>query len=599
MVQGLPTTRVVNVQASFAAIGAQAPNTSSVLIMTDENVIDTNQRIRPYASSDDVAADFGVTSYAYAASLIWFSYRPQPQQVYVGRWASTATSALINGGILTAAEENLTNFTTITNGGIDFTIDGTTVNLTGLDFSAQTNLNGVASVLNTALGIHGGCTWNGYNFQITSDSTGAGAAATGTVTLSGNPSAGDSVTIAGVAITFEASGATGNQVNIGATTADTTANLLGFLLNSTNATLEGFGYSRLGTIITITDKTVGVAGNSVTLTKSGTNITVSGATLTNGKAPSTITYATAGAGEDISTLIAMTQPLAGSIVQGANAESALQAVIALDDAPTYWFALNIATPTAQISDFTAVAAYIETTSHIQSVSTQDTSNMNSVSTASISYMLKAAGYERSFVSYNGSSPFSALGFDAIVCTVDYTQPNSTVTAALKVIPGITPDLLTTAQANALDANRCNYYATFNNGTAITQNGMMSGPAFIDEIVGIQALQNDLETDEYNMLITLPKVPQTDAGMHQLTGLNETTLDRYVKNGLLAPGTWTGPSFGALKYGDFLPKGYYIFRDTVALQATSDRAARKAVPAQIAAKLAGAVHKDNLLIQVNR
>ena len=599
MVQGLPVTRVVNVQASFAAVGAQAPNTSSVLIMTDENVIDTNQRIRAYASSDDIAADFGVNSYAYAASLIWFSYRPQPQQVYVGRWASTATSALINGGILTAAEENLTNFTTITNGGIDFVIDGTTVNLAGLDFSAQTNLNGVAFVINTALGIHGGCTWNGYNFQITSDSTGAGAAATGTVTLSGNPSAGDSVTIAGVAITFEASGATGNQVNIGTTAADTTANLLGFLLGTTNATLEGFSFSRVGTVITITDKTVGVASNSVTLTKSSTNIAISGATLTGGKAPSTITYATAGAGEDISTLLAMTQATAGSIVQGVNAESALQAVIALDNVSTYWFAVTLATPTAQISDFMAVAAYIETTNHVHGVSTQDTANLNPVSTSGISTMLKAAEYERTFCAYSGTTPYAALGFLAIVCTVDYTQPNSTVTAALKQIPGVVPDALSVSQANALDANRCNYYADFNNGTAITQNGMMSGPAFIDEIVGLQSLVNQIQTDEYNALIQLPKVPQTDPGMHQLTGLNETSLAAYVRNGFIAPGTWNSEGFGALNYGDFLPKGYYVYRETIGLQSLSDRALRKAVPASIAMKLAGAVHSDNVLILVNR
>jgi hypothetical protein len=597
----LPTSKVVNVTADFTAIGAQAPNTSSLLILTDEPIIDVNSRIRTYSSLAGVAGDFGSTSsYAYQAAALWFGYSPQPQTIMVGRWASASTAAMLQGGVLTPAQQVLTNFTTITSGGLDLTINGTATNLTALNFDAQTNLNGVASVITTALAGAATCTWNGQNFTITTTATGAGAAASGTYTFASNPAANDTVSINGVTITFVATGATGNQVNLGSNATATIANLLGFLLNSSNTSLEALTYSVTGNVLTITDRTVGTAGNGIATAKSSTAITVSGATLTGGINAATISFATTGAGEDISTLLALTSTTANPVINGVNAESALNAVIACDDVATYWFALSVVTPTAQDSDKMAIAGYIETTDHIQGCSTQETTALSSTATSDIGYMLQQAGYERSLAAYNGSTHHAAIGFLAIVCTVDYTQPNSVVTAALKPFTnGIVADTLTTQQALALDTKRYNYYVNFNNGTAITQNGMMASNAFIDDIVGLQSLMNQIQTDEFNALIQLPLVPQTDAGMHQLTGLNNTTLAQYVRNGFIAPGTWTGEGFGALNYGDFLPLGYYVYREPIALQPIPNRNARQAVPATIAVKRAGAVHTDNILILVNR
>jgi hypothetical protein len=59
-------------------------------------------------------------------------------------------------------------------GGFNVTIDGTAVPITGLSFASQTNLNGVASVITTALATHGSMVWDQEQdrFELRSATTG-------------------------------------------------------------------------------------------------------------------------------------------------------------------------------------------------------------------------------------------------------------------------------------------------------------------------------------------------------------------------------------------------------------------------------------------
>ena len=208
------------------------------------------------------------------------------------------------GAIQSAAAQVLSNWTGITSGGFKISIDGASVQaVTGLDFSAITNLNGVSAVIN---GVMTGavCSWNGTEFIITSSSTGPGAFAVGAYTFTGNPAANDTITLQGTAITFVASSPVGNQVIIGASAAATFANLLTFVQQSTNSNIDQATYAQgTGLVLNITDKVAGTAGNSFTTTKSSSVISVTGATLSGGTQPSSIGYAISPAsGTDISTL---------------------------------------------------------------------------------------------------------------------------------------------------------------------------------------------------------------------------------------------------------------------------------------------------------
>lgn len=115
--------------------------------------------------------------------------------------------------------------------------------------------------------------------------------ATDTITFTGNPSPSDTVTVAGTLITFVASGATGNQVNIATTVGNTAAALMTLLLGSVDANLIKVmpSINAAQTVITLTANQVlsnganaGVSGNSLTLAKSSTNITIGATTFSGG-----------------------------------------------------------------------------------------------------------------------------------------------------------------------------------------------------------------------------------------------------------------------------------------------------------------------------
>ncbi|MDF0501626.1 DUF3383 domain-containing protein [Burkholderia cenocepacia] len=171
MSNGLPVSRLINVTINLAALAAQGANMNTGLILGPSAIIDTNERARSYGSINDVMADFGTNTPEYFAAALYFNQVPQPQQLMIGRWAKTATSGSLRGGVLSTAQQDMTVWKAVTAGAFNITIDGTAKTVTALDFSAQTNLNGVATVINAKLT---GATiaWNGTQFVVTSGTSG-------------------------------------------------------------------------------------------------------------------------------------------------------------------------------------------------------------------------------------------------------------------------------------------------------------------------------------------------------------------------------------------------------------------------------------------
>lgn len=113
---------------------------------------------------------------------------------------------------------------------------------------------------------------------------GASVAATGTITLSSHVAT-DTVTVNGVVFTCVASGATGNQYNVGGT--DTlTAVALAAAITATATALAAPAMvvaTSATNVVTLTAATKGVGGNAITIAISAHG-SVSGARLTGGVA---------------------------------------------------------------------------------------------------------------------------------------------------------------------------------------------------------------------------------------------------------------------------------------------------------------------------
>lgn len=267
-----------------------------------------------------------------------------------------------------------------------------------------------------------------------------------------------------------------------------------------------------------------------------------------------------------------------------------------------WYALMMAVDSLTDQEVLGVAGTIEatTTKHIFAVNTSDANTLIPGNTTCIAAQLQELGYKRTLVQYQKTPGFAAASLLGRALTTNWNGVGTAITLAFKTEPGIVPEYLNSTQANALRDANVNAFLAFNNGTAIILNGVMIGGTFIDVITGTDWLAVTLQNSLYNVLYTsTTKIPQTDAGMHVLLTVAESVCIQAVINGLLAPGTWNSNGFGVLKYGDFMPKGYYIYAPPVGTQNPADRVARKSVPITIAAKLAGAVHEVAVAVTVNQ
>lgn len=603
MPTNLPISRLIKVNVNLAPAAAQAQNLSTLLVLTAEDIIDVVERLRTYTTLDAVASDFGTNSIAYACAVLWFEQAPQPSALKIGRWAKSATSAILRCGLLSAYQQAIAAWNAVTTPGFELDVNGQPLSFHPATFAAAANMPAIAGIIQTALAAQVAgttCTWDAnYNrFQIeVAGSTGVGSTisflqaptAVGYIGFAGQPANNDKFTLNGTDVIFVTVPATG-KVTIGGDLPTTIANAAAFISASVDAQLVKFIPYAGAAVLGLKAATAGVGGDALTLAKTGANLSVSAATMSGGTAT------------DISGMMAGLSTSSGAyFANGIDAETATAAATLFDSQfGQTWYALTM--PQAVDADQLNVAAYVEGSNnkHLLGVSTQEAGVLSSISTTDIAYELKALGYNRSMVQYSSSNAYAVCSLFGRALTVNYNGNSTVINLMYKQEPGIVAESLTETQIDALEGKNCNVFVAYNNNTAIIEPGKMSSGNYIDEMTGTDWLALTIQTAEYNLLYTsTTKIPQTDAGMHLLAVTAEAVLAQGVANGLLAPGVWNSGGFGSLNQGDYLAKGFYVYAPPVALQLQADREARKSVPIQIAAKLAGAVDTVDITINVNR
>lgn len=160
--------------------------------------------------------------------------------------------------------------------------------------------------------------------------------------------------------------------------------------------------------------------------------------------------------------------------------------------------------------------------------------------------------------------------------------------------GITQTLYDQAKENGVDL-----YVSYQGAPGILSTGAND---YFDVVYASLALKFALETAGFNYLAqTNTKVPQTQDGMNGLKSAYGQVLERFVKNGTIAPGAWTSSeTFGdpEIFKQNILDRGYYIYSIPIIDQDPVERAERKAPLCQIAIKLAGAIHTSDVIVLVN-
>jgi hypothetical protein len=186
------------------------------------------------------------------------------------------------------------------------------------------------------------------------------------------------------------------------------------------------------------------------------------------------------------------------------------------------------------------------------------------------------------------------------CSVDFTGSNTSATMNLKALATITPDPgITQTLYAAANVAGVDIYVSYDGVPSVYST---VGNTFFDNPYSDLALKFALEAAGFNYLRqTNTKVPQTEPGMNGLKAAYANICQQFVRNGCMAPGSWTSSeTFGdpQIFVNNILTQGFYIYSLPVAQQNATDRDARIAPLVQIAIKRAGAIQTGNVIVIVN-
>ena len=186
-------SNVVNLSLLQGGTPAQADNMNICAVITGlQGVLSTAERFRAYASAPAVAADWGSSHEVTADANVFFAQQPNPVNAggsfIVGYYrqsteAVAATAAQLLGGSFASVNAVVAALQLINDGEFDIDIDGGTLNITALDFTAITSLADAAAIVQTALVAALAATTcvvapSGDQLQVTSPTTGVASTIT-------------------------------------------------------------------------------------------------------------------------------------------------------------------------------------------------------------------------------------------------------------------------------------------------------------------------------------------------------------------------------------------------------------------------------------
>lgn len=143
------------------------------LMVSNSTAITTAQRVKRFTTLAGVETLFPKTTEEWKAADAYFSQDPfnqnQPEELLIGRYVDAPSAGVIEAGEFN--ETSLAVWQAVTDGEFGINIDGGLVDVAGLNFSAATSLDDVASIISA--GTAGAtCEYVINRFVFTSDTTG-------------------------------------------------------------------------------------------------------------------------------------------------------------------------------------------------------------------------------------------------------------------------------------------------------------------------------------------------------------------------------------------------------------------------------------------
>lgn len=243
-----------------------------------------------------------------------------------------------------------------------------------------------------------------------------------------------------------------------------------------------------------------------------------------------------------------------TIVSSIQGETIAQALTTIDDKFNNWYGLLFTKEvrddfqTDGINSVISAAEWVEARTKVFLNTSNDPNCLLSTSESDIISQIQARGFRRTMNTYSSfPDQYPSASVSGRAFTVNFDQPDSTITLNFKQLPGITVENLTQNEYRVLRSKNGNAFITVGSSNFFSESFMANG-VFFDEVHGIDWLTNAIQTNVFGYLLTRPtKVPYTDQGVAALEQQVINALDRARFNGLIAPGETID--------GEFLPNGY--------------------------------------------
>jgi len=300
-----------------------------------------------------------------------------------------------------------------------------------------------------------------------------------------------------------------------------------------------------------------------------------------------LTVVSPATGTDISSLLQMQQG-EGTKADGFAAETITASLDAIQNVDPDWYGFMF---TKEVRDLVvinaenavdAAASWAEARVKVFGNTSNDLDVLDSVTTNDIASVLQTAKYRRTMTTFSSfAAQYPSASILGRAFTVNFDQPNSTITLKFKQMPGITVEALTQNQKAVLDSKSANALITVGASVMFAESFMADG-VFFDEVHGVDWLTDAIETNVFGYLLTrTTKVPFTDKGTAALEQQTIKALDEAVVNGFIAPGTTIDD--------EFLPLGYKTTLIAVADVSASNKTARQYNGLSFVILGAGAIH----------
>jgi len=153
--------QIINVTLLTGGSLAARDNLNIVAIMTSQQTgpLDSANRFRRYVDVASVASDFGTNSEMYDFAVTFFGTQPNAVnaggQLVAGYWRAASEIVPVSAAKLTGTQlveaTVIDQLQAISDGSLDIDVDGTTVSVAGVDFQTVTDLEGVASLIDTEI----------------------------------------------------------------------------------------------------------------------------------------------------------------------------------------------------------------------------------------------------------------------------------------------------------------------------------------------------------------------------------------------------------------------------------------------------------------